>query len=226
MEMDETTNRKSLLKKLKLFVVKPTELFRDYLEKPAWALKLLMISAVTALYTYATKILGEDLFVEMMEEKASTMPPDQAEAVRGSIAFLNSPMMNAVSAAIAAVSIIAIILLVSLVYMAFIRAMKGKIKYSQAVAVYTLAYMATTIGLLVKMAFMYLTGNLLYIDFSPTFADSLFNSLDPFMIWQAILMVFGISAVSGLPEKKSTIIVVTMWLVALAISLGSVVMAK
>ncbi|MHB1394229.1 MAG: hypothetical protein ACYCYE_14400 [Clostridia bacterium] len=80
--------------------------------------------------------------------------------------------------------------------------------------------------MLVKMAYMYLTGNLLYIDMSPTFADALYNNLDPFMIWQAILMVFGISVVSGLPEKKSTIIVVSMWLASLAISLGSVMLAK
>ncbi len=226
MESNDIIKRKTLLQKLKLFVVKPSELFRDYLEKPAWALKLLIISIVTALYTYAVKILGEDLFIEMMEEKAATMPPDQAEAVKGSIAFLNSPMMNAISALIGAVSIIAIILLISLVYMAFVKALKGKIKYSQMVAVYTLAYMASVIGLLVKLAFMYLTGNLLYIDFNPSFTDAIYNNLDLFIIWQSILLVFGISAVSGLPEKKSTIIVVSMWLVSLAISLGSVMLAK
>jgi len=196
------------------------------LEKPAWALKLLIISLVLALYTYAIKILGKDLFTEMMEEKAATMSPEQAEAVKGSIAFLNSPMMNIVSAIVAAVSMIAITLLISLVYMAFIRALKGKIKYTQVVSVYTLAYMASTIGLLVKLAYMYLTGNLLYIDLSPTLLDTLYNNLDPFIIWQAILMVFGISVVSGIPEKKSTIIVVSMWLVSLAISLGSVMLAK
>jgi len=122
--------------------------------------------------------------------------------------------------------IIAVILLVSLAYMVFIRALKGKIKYTQAVSIYTLAYMAAAVGMVVKLAYMYLTGNLLYINMSPTFIDALYNNLDPFIIWQAILTVFGISAVSGLPEKKSTIIVVSMWLVSLAISLGSVMLAK
>lgn len=226
MESNDAIVKKTLLQKFKLFFVKPSELFKDYLEKPAWALKLLIISLVSALFTYATKILGKDLFIEMMEEKAAAMPPEQADAVRGSIAFLNSPIMNIVSAVIAAVSMIAIILLISLVYMAFIRALKGKIKYAQVVSVYTLAYMATAIGMVVKLAYMYLTGNLLYIDFSPTYLDALYNSLDIFIIWQAILMVFGISAVSGISEKKSTIIVVSMWLASLAISLGSVMLAK
>ncbi len=226
MESNEVIKRKTLLQKLKLFVVKPSELFKDSLEKPTWALKLLIISVVTALFSYAAKILGEDLFIEMMEEKAASMPPDQAEAVRGSIAFLNSPMMNAISALVAVVSIIAIVLLVSLVYMVFVRALKGKIRYSQMVSVYTLAYMASVIGLLVKLAYMYLTGNLLYIDMSPTFTEALYNNLDLFIVWQSILLVFGISVVSGLPEKKSTIIVVSMWLVSLAISVGSVMLAK
>ncbi|HYF84490.1 MAG TPA: YIP1 family protein [Clostridia bacterium] len=226
METNEVSTKKTLLQKLKLFVVKPSELFKDYLEKPAWALKLLVIAVVTALYTYATKILGKDLFTELMEEKAASMPPDQAEAVKGSITFLNSPMMNGISALIGAVSIIAIILLISLVYMAFVRALKGKIKYSQMVSVYTLAYMASVIGILVKLAYMYLTGNLLYINLSPTFVDALYDNLDLFIIWQSILMVFGISAVSGLPEKKSTIIVVGMWLISLAISFGSIILAK
>ncbi len=226
MELNVVKTKKTLLQKVKLFFIKPSELFKDYLDKPAWALKLLMISVVTALYTYGTKILGKDLFAEMMEEKAAAMPPEQAEAVRGSITFMNSPAMNIGSAAIAAVSMIVIILLVSLVYMVFIRAFKGNINYSQVVSVYTLAYMATAIGLVVKLAFMYLTGNLLYIDMSPTYLDALYNNLDVFVIWQSILMVFGISAVSGIPEKKSTVIVVSMWLVSLAISLGSVMLAK
>lgn len=226
MESNVRITKKSLLQKIKLFFTRPSELFRDYTEKPAWALKLLTASVVMGLYTYATKILGEDLFIEMMEEKAAALPPDQAEAMRGSISFLNSPAMNAFSAAAGAVSMIAIILLVSLVYMVFIRALKGKISYTQVLAVYTLAYMASTLGLLAKLAFMYITGNMLYIDFSPTYSSALFNCLDPFYIWQAILMVFGISVVSGLPEKKSTIIVAAMWLAALAISIGSVMLAK
>lgn len=215
-----------MLKKLKLFFVKPTELFRDYIEKPAWALKLFVIALVMGLYTYGTKILGEDLFIEMMEEKAAAMPPEQAEALRPSIAFMNTPMMSLISAAVAAISTVAIILLIALVYKAFIRAFKGEIKYKQVLAVYTLAYMASVLGMVVKFAYMYFTGNLLYLELSPTFKDILLNNLDPFVIWQSILMVFGISAVSGIPEKKSIIIVAVMWLVALAISFGAVMLAN
>ncbi|HQE66470.1 MAG TPA: YIP1 family protein, partial [Bacillota bacterium] len=148
-----------MLRKLKLFFVKPTELFRDYIEKPAWALKLFVIALVMGLYTYGTKILGEDLFIEMMEEKAAAMPPEQAEAVRASIPFMNSPMMNLISAAAGAISTVAIILLIALVYKAFIRAFKGEIKYKQVLAVYTLAYMASVLGMVVKFAYMYFTGN-------------------------------------------------------------------
>lgn len=215
-----------MLKKLKLFFIKPTELFRDYIEKPVWALKLFVIALVIGLYTYGTKILGKDLFIEMMEEKAAAMPPEQAEALRASIAFMNTPMMNLISAVVAAISTVAIILLIALVYKAFIRALKGEIKYKQVLAVYTLAYMASIVGIAVKFAYMYFTGNLLYLDLSPTFKDVLLNNLDPFVIWQSILMVFGISAVSGIPEKKSIIIVAVMWLVALAISFGSVMLAN
>jgi hypothetical protein len=226
MESNEIVQKKNLFEKLKLFFIKPTELFRDYIDKPTFALKLIIISIVTALYTYATKILGKDLLVEMMEVKAAALPPEQAEAVKASIGFMNSPAMNIASAAISVISVIAIILLISLVYMAFIRILKGKIKYSQVVSVYTLAYMASTIGMVAKLAYMYLTGNLIYINMKPTLLDALYNNLDPFILWQAILMVFGISVVSGLPEKKSTIIVVCMWLVQLAISLGSVMLVK
>ena len=215
-----------MLKKLKLFFVKPTELFRDYIEKPVWALKLFVIALVMGVYTYGTKILGEDLFIEMMEEKAAAMPPEQAEALRPSIAFMNTPMMSLISAAVAAISTVAIILLIALVYKAFIRALKGEIKYKQVLAVYTLAYMASIVGMVVKFAYMYFTGNLLYLNLSPTFKDVLLNNLDPFVIWQSILMVFGISAVSGIPEKKSIIIVAVMWLVALAISFGAVMLAN
>lgn len=212
--------------KLKMFFIKPSELFKGYLEKPAWVLKLFIISFVSGLYTYGTKILGKDLFIEMMEEKAASMPPEKADALRASIPFMNSPSMNLISAAAGAVSIIAVILLVSLVYMLFIRALSGNIKYKQILSVYTLAYMATAAGLVVKLAYMYFTGNLLYINMSATVKDVLYNNLDLFVIWQAVLMVFGISAVSGITEKKSTLIVVCMWLASLVVSFGSIMLAK
>ncbi len=216
----------SMLHKLKLFFVRPSELFREYLEKPAWALKLLIISLVSGLYTYGTKILGKDLMIEMLEEKAASMPPEQAEAVRASIPFMNSPQMNIASSIGGAIGIIAFVLIISLVYMLLIKALKGTIKYSQMLSVYTLAYMAVAAGMVAKLIYMYATGNLLYIEMKPTRGSILFGSLDPFMIWQAILMVFGISAVSGISEKKSTILVVGMWLASLAISLGAMLLAN
>jgi len=226
MESNEVIAKKSIFQKLLLFFVKPAELFRDYIEKPTWALKLLIISLITALFAYESKILGKDILAEMLEEKAASMPPEQAEAVRASIGFINSPAMNIVSAAAAVLSVLAVILILSLVYMAFIRVMKGKIKYRQALSVYTLAYMAAAIGLLVKLAYMYFSGNLIYLDMDPTYTDALYNSLDPFTIWQSILMLFGISTVSGITEKKSAMIVVVMWLASLLFSLGSILLAK
>lgn len=223
MELNQVATKKTLLEKLKLFFVKPSELFRDYLVKPAWALKLTMIALISAAYTYEGKILSKDLIAEMMREKTAAMSPEQAEA---SMSLINSPIVNIMSTVGAVISIIVIVLLISLIYMAFIRAFNGKIKYSQVVSVYTLAYMAVAIGMAVKLAYMYLTGNLLFLDLSPTLLDALYNNLDPFIIWQAVLMVFGISIVSGISEKKSTIIVASMWLVSLAISLGSVMLMK
>jgi len=217
---------KTLLQKIKLFFIKPSELFRDYSEKPAWVLKLLIISLVSGLYTYGSKVLGKDLFTEMIEEKAASMSPEQAEALRAYIPFMNSPTMNIISAAAGVVSAIVIVLLISLIYIAFIKAFKGNIKYSQMLSVYTLAYMATVIGMAVKFAYMYITGNLLYINMSPSFTNILYNNLDPFIIWQAILMVFGVSVVSGISEKKSIIIVCSMWVLSLAVSFGSVMLSK
>lgn len=215
-----------MFQKLKLFFIKPSELFRGYIDKPTWALKLLIISLLTGLYTYGTKVLGKDLIAEMMEERAAGMSPEQAEAMRTSMALMDTPIMNIIAALVGVVSVIAIILLVTAVYMAFVKAFKGKIKYSQMLSVYTLAYMTTAIGLTVKLAYMYLTGNLLYINVSPTYWDILYNNLDLFIIWQSILMVFGISTVSGISEKKSIIIVVSMWFVSLIISLASMLLAK
>lgn len=225
MEQNEIASGKTLFQKLILFFTKPSELFRDYIERPSCALKLMLIALTMAGYTYAIRILGKDIWEEMMEDQLAALTPEQAEAARASMAFMNSPVMNIAYAAIAAVSTIAIILLISFVYKVFIKALKGDIKYSQAVSIYSLAYMASVIGLVFKLAFMYFTGNLLYIDVSPTYADALYNNLDPFVIWQAILMVSGVTVVSGIPEKKSILLVVCMWLASLAISLGAVFIA-
>lgn len=228
MELNLNTNTrgKTLLQKLKLFFTKPTELFKDYREKPAWALKLFIIAGLMSLYSLATKIMGKDLYIELLEKKAASMSPEQAEAVRASAGFMNSPLMNAMTAVIGALSVIIIIFILALVYMAFIKLFGGKVKYMQVVSVYTLSYMAVCIGTLAKLAYMYITKNLVYLNLEPTYMDALYNNLDPFIIWQAILMVFGISAVADIPEKKSTIIVVIMWLLSFGVSIVPILLVK
>lgn len=217
---------KTLIQRIKLFFTKPTELFAGYREKPAWALKLLVIAAAMALYSLATKIMGKDLYMELLEKRAAAMPAEQAEAVRASAGFMNSPVMNALTAVSAVISIIAIIFILALIYMAFIKVLGGKVKYMQVVAIYTTAYLATCIGLLVKLAYMYITKNLVYINLEPTYLDTVYNNLDPFIIWQAILMVFGISTVANISLKKSTAIVSVMWLLSFGVSLVPVIMTK
>jgi len=228
LEVNLNTNntQQPLLRKIGMFFTRPAELFDGYKERPAWALKLLLITVVMALCSNATKILGNDLYVELLEKQAANMPAEQAEAVRASAGFMNSPLMNVLTAVSGAITIIATIFFLSLVYMAFIKILGGKIKYMQAVAVYETAYIAVCIGTIAQIAYMYITKNLIYINLEPTIADVLYNALDPFRVWQAILLVLGFSAVSNIPHKKSVVMIATIWLLSLGVSLIPVLMRK
>lgn len=221
LEMEEV-KKLTILERIKYFFINPNKLFEDYNTKPAWLVKFLIIVGLTVIYIIIFKNVTIDPQMDLRMQMSPDMTKEQAEAA---MAFANSPWMTAlyVIFAIAGAAISAF--LIPLIYYGLIALFGGKTKYMKVVSVYLLAYIPYMIGTLVGLAFAYYTNNYESL-LQPTVTDVLLNRLDLFVIWQALLLVFGFSKVADLKLHKSAIIVSIMWLIATGIALVPVYMNR
>lgn len=211
----------TVLERVKYFFTNPNKLFADYNNKPTWFVKLLIVFAITVVFTIIMKKLTFGPQLDLLQQNPN-MTKEQAEAA---VAVMNSSWMTALTIASALVGVLIAAFLTPLIYYGLIALFGGKTKYMKLVSVYLLAYIPASIGALVDLAFAYYTNNYESL-LQPTITDVLFKRFDLFVIWQALLLVFGFSKVADLKLKKSAIIVVIMWLIATGISIIPVYMNK
>lgn len=205
----EEIKRLTMGEKLKYFFTKPNRIFEDYNIKPTWLLKLFIIVGLMVVITVLTKQLTIGPSIDMALQQTPDLPKEQAEAM---VAMMNSPIVTIVTGIFAAIVAVIAVFLVPLIYWGLISLFGGKTNYMKIVAVYTLAYIPYCIGSFVTIGFAYFTNNyesLLY----PQMTDVLFNRLGLFVIWQLLLLVFGLPKISkNLSLAKSAVIVAIMWL--------------
>lgn len=219
----ETTGTISLTigEKLKCFFTNPNKVFAEYNIKPTWFVKFLIITAITVATTLITKALTFGPKVDLLIQQTPDISKEQAEAM---VQFMNSPLMTGLAVGGSFITVVAAIFLGSLIYYGLISLFNGKTTYMKIVSVYSLAYIPASIGGLVTIAFAYYTNSFESL-LQPKFMDMLFKRLDLFVIWQALLLIFGFAKVANLKLEKSAIIVVIMWIAATGASLVSVALA-
>ncbi|OGO77608.1 MAG: hypothetical protein A2Y23_11650 [Clostridiales bacterium GWB2_37_7] len=220
-EIEEVKNL-TIVERFKYFFTNPNKLFGEYKIKPTWLVKLLIICAISIIYTILLKNLTFGPQVDMIIQQTPDMSKEQAEAT---IAFMNSPAMTGIAVGAALVMAVIAVFLTPLIYYGLIALFGGKTSYMRVVAVYTLAYIPYYIGELASLAFAYFTNNYESL-LQPQLMDVMFNRLGLFVIWQVLLLVFGFSKIAGLKLSKSAIIVAIMWIIATGISLIPVFMNR
>jgi hypothetical protein len=213
MENEVKVEKMSLVEKIKKFFVKPSELFAKYKEEPKYGKLFLIIGIVYFLVT----IIGSQAFKSVKNQQIMESTQN-SEAAQMAINLTNSPVLIAITSLFAVLVIYAIIFIISFIYYLVVKLFKGNIKYNQMVSIYSLSYMAVLIGSIVQLAYSLITKKTIG-NAAATATDVLIQNLNLFGIWQMVLLVFGISEVAELSKKKSTIVVIILWLLAIAFGL-------
>lgn len=225
--MEDTNNVEQLTfsEKVRNFFVHPTKVFAQYEEKPKYAVKLIIICLVTGILSAVQSIMSKPYMEKYFNNITKGMDPQQAEIVKKTAGAVTSTPVLLITGIVTA---IIAVFLVSLIYMLFIKAFKGKIKYSQVVSIYTTAYMAVVIGSIIKIIYMLISKRPLNISqqTNPTLLNTITASYDIFSIWEMVLMVLGISTVAKISKKKSAVIVIIMFIILILIVVGSFMLRK
>lgn len=212
MENEVKVEKMSVGEKIKKFFVKPAELFSRYKEEPKYGKLFLIIGIV---YYLITIIESQALkSVNNQQISGSTQNSEAAEMVMN---LVNSPVFIAIITLFAVLVIYLVIYIISFVYYLVVKLFKGNIKYNQMVCIYSLSYIAVLIGSVVQLLYSLITKK--PTASAATVTDVLIQNLNPFGLWQMVLLVFGISEVAEISKKKSIIIVILLWLLAFGFGL-------
>ncbi len=209
----EEVKKLTILERIKYFFINPNKLFESYNVKPTWLFKLLLILAMTCIATIIMKKITFDANVDSLLQQTQGLSKQDAEATAK---FLNSPVMTAIMVGGAMFVAAAQLFLVPSIYYGLISLFGGKTGYMKIVAVYMTAYIPVAIGSFAGLAFAYYTNNydsLLH----PTMKDILFDRFGLFVIWQALLLVFGFAKIAEMKLSRAAITVAIMWLIATGI---------
>ncbi|AJA49810.1 Yip1 domain-containing protein [Clostridium pasteurianum DSM 525 = ATCC 6013] len=225
--MEDTNNIENITftEKLKNFFIHPIQIFAQYNKKRFYALKLLIILIITAMYGAVQSIMAKPYLQKYYDDLTKNMSSDQASIVKSTTSVISSiPVIIITTIIIALITIF----IASFVYMLFIKAAKGKIKYGQVVSIYTTAYMATVIGLIIKILYMLISKKPMNISAqtNPNYINTILKSYDIFTIWQWVLMAIGISTVAKISKKKSAIIVIILALILICIVVVPLMLKK
>jgi hypothetical protein len=218
----EQVKKLTIVEGIKYFFTNPNKLFESYNIKPAWLFKLLLIIALVCITAVITKEVTLNANMDLMLQQVQGTSKEQAEATAK---FLNSPLMMGIVIGTAVLVTAAQLFLIPLIYYGLLSLFGAKTTYMKTVSVYMTAYIPVVIGGFVALAFAYYTNNydgMLH----PEMKDVLFDRLGFFVIWQALLLVFGFAKTASIKLSKAAAAVAIMWVITTGIQVGQIYFAR
>lgn len=214
MEEIVTNKKLSFSDKAKYFFKNPSILFEQYIENPKYGLTFLIFIIATAIYSISYAIGCKDYIISTIEKQMQGISQPQAFEIAKSVA--TNPIILSVSSI--ATAIISVYLF-SLLYFLVAKFTDKKISFKRIVSIYCLSSIAIAIGLIIKSILLFIMHKPILDTSNPTLVSTLLNYIDPFNIWQYILLIIGISTVGKTSKKESSFIVIISIIISISISL-------
>jgi hypothetical protein len=208
----------SRLANLGMIFTSPSSVARSVLRDPHWVLPLLIVFAVSFISSFATYEYQVEAQREYAEEIMKERDPDaDIDAM-----FAVNPVRRMVGGAVAVVIGGVIILVVAAVLKGVASVAGGSVRFGPMFSFTCYSAIISALGQVVKTALILMKGDLDVRTSLAAFAPSLtmrspqfalLDAFDIFAIWWVVALCFGFSILSGLGIKKSTGIVVGLWIV-------------
>jgi hypothetical protein len=209
MEENLQIEKLTLMERVKFFFIKPGKVFEQYIIKPTFGLKLLIICIALALTGYAMSTQSNVLLQQMIDNYKKLNPNVTQSAIDTIMNYYKVVTGAPFLIFSALIGAIITIFLVSLVYWIISKIFKSEASYKDTVAVYTLAYMPMAIANVLLSIFTLCTNSSFLISSSlqGNLVNKILISFNPFTIWQIVLLVIGLAKVGNISKKNSAIIV-------------------
>ncbi|MDP4178713.1 MAG: YIP1 family protein [Bacillota bacterium] len=226
MENEIIEGKLSFGEKVKCFFINPTRYFKQYKEKPKFGLMFVIISIVTLICQIITYVISHDKYSQYVEGYYKSVGIQQSQ-MDLSIKIANASQL--VGAILSPLGVLVPILLVALIFFLLNKAFKGKATYPQMVSVCAHAAIIQLFYIIFVTIHLLITKNVENpFDFKTllSFSNIFSKYVNVFSIWKLVVTIFGVSAVSEIPKKKSVIIVVLVFLLGFVYTFGQASISK
>lgn len=221
MEENLEVKKLSIGEKIKYFFINPGKVFAEYIDKPTFLVKFLII-AIGVIINALAESTQKSLFVQKSIERLQKMnyPQQYLETAKKSVEIsYSAPMLIIMGLIGAAISIA----FMSFIYWLFTRFVHGENNYADTAAVYSLAYIPQTIYALLVSVYILAAHTIPNIDAAdnPTLLSSALSGINIFTLWQIVLLIIGLAKVGNISKKKAVIIVLLVTVIGIAFKMGS-----
>lgn len=209
-------------------IIEPQRTFADIAARPGWWLPMILLTAVSVMYTVALsqRVGWERVFRQAMESnsKMQDMPPEQREQ-----ALQMQVKITAVTAPIGAVLAVPVMMLATAGILLFIfgTLLGGTVNFKQSLGVVAHAWIPSLFFTLASLLVMFMkdpsdfdmrnpagfnVGFYLDPHSVPAWLVSLGNSIDLFSFWTILMLATGMAVASKKSWLASLFGVATPWL--------------
>lgn len=224
MEENQTNTIEKLTFKEKVtyFFKSPTKLYESTAtEKPKiWAL-LLFLCLCTLINALAFSSTSKTVRDELIKKSTKGMDIKTAEITKNIMTKVMSPTYHCISSLVGV--IIGTFFIAFLIFILF-KICKTHINYKQTVFICLVSSVATSIGLVFKAIYMFISKKPVGVEpiINPSVKSALMSSLDIFSIWYYVILGIGIYTVGKTSKKKATIITIILAIITVGFAILSV----
>lgn len=210
----------------------PKETFEAIDQKPNWLLPFIIVVLLAIAMNYLLMDIGLQDQIARMQAKG--VPQDQIDIMQDKMA---GPLKYVNFIAIPIVTLVIWSIISGLLLFGCNTLLGSETKFNKVFSIIAWSSLVgilgglvktviittkeTTIGVTTSLAFLLPTPPL---DESPSLLYRIFNKLDLFIVWQLVLWIIGLTIVSKLSMKKTTSLVLGLWVlwIILSVAIGSI----
>lgn len=218
----------SIGEKVKYFFINPGVVFAEYIQKPTFLIKFLIIALGVILFGYAEST-QKALLIQKAVEKLNDYHYSKEVFDLAKQNIEKGTSFSAVSLIGGGVfGTAAAIAIVSFIYWFLTRLFAGQNSYKDTVAVYSLAYLPQAIYSILLSIYIIAAHSIPFLSLqnSSSNLSILLGVVNPIKIWQIVLLIIGLAKVGDISKKKAAIIVIGLTLVSLAFTFGTAAIGK
>jgi hypothetical protein len=213
------------LQNVLLVLISPREVFEYLKEKPSWWLPLVLIMAITVVFTVVTAPIGKEIALEQINKRADTMSSDQLEQTKQ---IMESPFLTAFSAVGALVAVAITVFIEAGIVHFLLSALGGSGTFVMSLAVVLYASVPMMVRQIIESVYAYKMHSMMKTGITSIFAGvdpvgpmgRFLGSVDIFVAWQYILLAIGCSIVYKVSKGKTGAVAFGIWAAGVVISVG------